>query len=94
MKRRRGNGRRTLVATISINNPAKVKRAEKLSLSINILKQFIKTQMYTIEPCDATEDCHVLLEENDDQERAVVGAHEVEDYELAMDRSELKDLGR
>ena len=49
--------------------------------------------MYTIEPCDATEDCHVLLEENDDQERAVVGAHEVEDYELAMDRSELKNLG-
>ena len=50
--------------------------------------------MYTIEPCDATEDCHVLLEENDDQERAAVGAHEVEDYELAMDRSELKDLGK
>ena len=59
-----------------------------------MFKRVNATQMYTIEPCDATEDCHVLLEENDDQERAVVGAHEVEDYELAMDRSELKDLGK
>ena len=49
--------------------------------------------MFTIEPCDAFEDCHVLLEENDDQNEAVVDGVEVDDLEAAMERSTLKDLG-
>ena len=49
--------------------------------------------MFTIEPCDAFKDCHVLLEENDDQNQAVVDGVEVDDLEAAMERSTLKDLG-
>ena len=50
--------------------------------------------MFTIEPCDAFEDCHVLLEENDDRNQAVVDAVEIDDLEAAMARSKLKDLGK
>ena len=50
--------------------------------------------MFTIEPCDLSEDCHVLLEENDDQNQAVVDGVEIDDLEAAMARSKLKDLGK
>ena len=50
--------------------------------------------MFTIEPCQASDDCHVLLEENDDQNQAVVDGVEVDDLEAVMARSKLKDLGK
>ena len=50
--------------------------------------------MFTIEPCDTSDDCHVLLEENEDQNQAVVDGVEVDDLEAAMSRSVLKDLGK
>ena len=54
-------------------------------------------QMFTIEPCVApgvadADVCHVLLEENDEQQQAVVDGVEVDDLEAAMASSRLKDL--
>ena len=54
-------------------------------------------QMFTIEPCVApavadADVCHVLLEENDEQNQAVVDGVEVDDLEDAMASSRLKDL--
>ena len=53
--------------------------------------------MFTIEPCVApavadADVCHVLLEENDEQNEAVVDGVEVDDLEAAMASSRLKDL--
>ena len=54
-------------------------------------------QMFTIEPCVApavayADVCHVLLEENDEQNEAVVDGVEVDDLEDAMASSRLREL--